>query len=182
MLLFGVEPAPPPPPPPPPLTAEQQLEIQVAREKESEEKFQSMISELQMSVDDNKEFANSASKQMASFDKRLLTLGQVSIDAIVMTQKRVMSWGPRRRAREERDRRDREGRERREICIIFNDVVKATQTYFIMHHPLHCHNQLFTSVFQNTGNFTHCISKISRKILCEYIKRMRKRSIIINIG
>ena len=101
MLLFGVEPAPPPPPPPPPLTAAQQLEIQVAREKESEEKFQSMISELQRSVDDNKEFANSASKQMASFDKRLLTLGQVSIDAIVMTQKRVIELGTsQERARE----------------------------------------------------------------------------------
>ena len=119
MLLFGVEPAPPPPPPPPPLTAAQQLEIQVAREKESEEKFQSMISELQRSVDDNKEFANSASKQVASFDKRLLTLGQVagktvleiqhqfseklseSIDAIVVTQKRAIELGTsQERARE----------------------------------------------------------------------------------
>ena len=90
-----------------------------AREKESEETFQSMISELQRSVDDNKEFANATAQQMASFDKRRLTLGQVagknvleiqhqfseklseSIDAIVMTQKRAIELGTsQERARE----------------------------------------------------------------------------------
>ena len=119
MLLFGVEPAPPPPPPPPPLTAAELVEKQMAKQKENEEKFQSMISELQMSVDSNKEFANATAQQMASFDKRLLTLGQVagksvleiqhqfseklseSIDAIVMTQKRAIELGTsQERARE----------------------------------------------------------------------------------
>ena len=116
LRLFGVE---PPPPPPPPLTATQLVEKQMAKQKENEEKFQSMISELQMSVDSNKEFANATAQQMASFDKRLLTLGQVagtnvleiqhqfseklseSIDAIVLTQKRVIELGTsQERARE----------------------------------------------------------------------------------
>ena len=116
LLLFGVE---QPPPPPPPLTATQLVETQMAKQKENEEKFQAMISELQMSVDSNKEFANATAQQMASFDRRLLTLGQVagkkvleiqhqfseklseSIDAIVLTQKRVIELGTsQERARE----------------------------------------------------------------------------------
>ena len=93
----------------------------MAKQKENEEKFQSMISELQMSVDSNKEFANATAQQMASFDKRLLTLGQLagtkvleiqhqfseklsqSIDAIVMTQKRVIELG----TSQESERRER---------------------------------------------------------------------------
>ena len=120
LLLFGVE---APPPPPPPLTAEQRLEIQEAREKESEEKFQSMISEPQKSVDTNKEFADHMAQQMTNFDQRLLQLGKVAgkkvmemenqfsqqvsqtHEAIVKTQQCVIELGNSQETREEREKR-----------------------------------------------------------------------------
>ena len=75
LRLFGVV---APPPPPPPITVEMQLEIQMEKRKENEAKFEAMISDLQQSVDYNKEYFDSASTQMANLDKRLLQLGLVA--------------------------------------------------------------------------------------------------------
>ena len=108
LRLFGVV---APPPPPPPITVEMQLEIQMEKRKENEAKFEAMISDLQQSVDYNKESFDSASTQMANVDKRLLQLGLAtgkraqeieqmfsakqleSHEAIVKTQQSVVELG-----------------------------------------------------------------------------------------